>query len=65
MNRITADREIFIQLFTERLLVEYLNYEIFRARITNLGLIRPNKNLISLKIPQSPKPHFIYITFFY
>lgn len=39
MNRITADRETFIHLFTERLLVEYLNYEIFRARIINLGLI--------------------------
>ena len=39
MDRITADREIFIQLFTERFLVEYLNYEIFRARITNLGLV--------------------------
>ena len=39
MNRIAVDREIFIQLFTERLLGEYLNYEIFRARIINLGLV--------------------------
>lgn len=49
MDRITADREIFIQLFTERFLVEYLSYEIFRARITNLGLV-----------PEEEEDHFYW-----
>ena len=32
---------------------------------TNLRFIRPIKNKIWIKIPQSPRTHFIYIIFFY